>query len=64
MKHKHLRESPVRKDVNGGNPLGRLYVKEAENSFRQKKKKKNISATADNQGHKERGKDYLICPLF
>lgn len=39
MKHKHLRESPVRKDVNGGNPLGRLYVKEAENSFRQKKKK-------------------------
>ena len=39
MKHKHLRESPVRKDVNGGNPLGRLDVKEAENSFRQKKKK-------------------------
>jgi len=62
MKHKHLRESPVRKDVNGGNPLGRLDVKEAENSFRQKKKK--ISATADNLGHKERGKDYLICPLF
>ena len=45
MKHKHLSESPVSKDVNGGNPLGRLDVKEAENSFRQKK---NISATADN----------------
>ena len=37
MKHKHLSESPVRKDVNGGHPLGRLDVKEAENSFRQKK---------------------------
>lgn len=46
MKQKHLNDSPIRKDVNGGNPLW-ARCKEAENPFR-KKQTKSIPVTVDN----------------